>query len=79
MTSRDGEDDTLSGTQISDEERFRDCERFVFTCPDCGKQNILDNAFTGAVSYPGNVIVAVLKIPSQNEGITVENLRASAC
>lgn len=36
--------------QLTDEERYRDCERFTFTCPDCGTENIYDNMFEGAGS-----------------------------
>lgn len=42
----------LNGTEISDEEKYRDCERFKFVCPSsiCGREIIVDAAFTGAVS-----------------------------
>jgi len=36
--------------QLSDEERYKDCERFTFTCPQCGTDNIYDSVFEGAVS-----------------------------
>lgn len=36
--------------QLTDEERYRDCERFSFSCPKCGTQNIYDNVFEGAGS-----------------------------
>ncbi|CAN9506180.1 unnamed protein product [Ophioblennius macclurei] len=36
--------------QLTDEERYRDCERFTFTCPQCGTDNIYDNVFEGAGS-----------------------------
>ncbi|KAM6977643.1 DNA polymerase alpha catalytic subunit [Aplochiton taeniatus] len=34
--------------QLTDEERYRDCERFTFACPQCGEDNIYDNVFEGA-------------------------------
>ena len=49
---REEEADGLLGVppQLTDEERYRDCERFSFSCPDCGTENIYDSAFEGAVS-----------------------------
>lgn len=53
-TARYDEEDEalLNGTEISDEEKYRDCERFKFVCPIlvCGREIIVDAAFTGAVS-----------------------------
>ncbi|XP_058497932.1 DNA polymerase alpha catalytic subunit [Solea solea] len=44
-------EDTLGATlQLSDEERFKDCERFTFTCPQCATDNIYDSVFEGAGS-----------------------------
>uniref|UniRef100_A0A146Z3R4 DNA polymerase n=1 Tax=Fundulus heteroclitus TaxID=8078 RepID=A0A146Z3R4_FUNHE len=34
--------------QLNDEERYKDCERFTFTCPECGTDNIYDSVFEGA-------------------------------
>ncbi|XP_018616727.1 DNA polymerase alpha catalytic subunit isoform X1 [Scleropages formosus] len=47
---REEEGDGLPGgpAQLTDEERFRDCERFHFACPQCGTQNIYDSVFEGA-------------------------------
>ncbi|RXN26683.1 DNA polymerase alpha catalytic subunit [Labeo rohita] len=47
---REDEADNFLGApaQLTDEERYRDCERFTFTCPDCGTENIYDNVFEGA-------------------------------
>ncbi|XP_060718299.1 DNA polymerase alpha catalytic subunit isoform X2 [Tachysurus vachellii] len=36
--------------QLTDEERYRDCERFSFTCPECSTENIYDSVFEGAGS-----------------------------
>ncbi|KAI1891276.1 hypothetical protein AGOR_G00142110 [Albula goreensis] len=38
--------------QLTDEERYRDCQRFTFTCPQCGTENIYDSVFEGA----GNMV-----------------------
>ncbi|XP_057680198.1 DNA polymerase alpha catalytic subunit isoform X1 [Corythoichthys intestinalis] len=44
-------DSTLGGPiQLTDEERYKDCERFTFTCPQCGKENIYESVFEGAGS-----------------------------
>ena len=40
----------LAGGQESDEDKFKNCDRLMFSCPTCGKQIIMDNVFTGAVS-----------------------------
>ena len=54
QTARYEEEDEalLNGTEISDEEKFRDCERFKFVCPSsvCGREIVIDAVFTGAVS-----------------------------
>ncbi|CAL4103579.1 unnamed protein product, partial [Meganyctiphanes norvegica] len=43
------EDDEFAGTQISDEERYRMCERFQFKCPSqtCDTLITMDSAFRG--------------------------------
>ncbi|KAL7374271.1 hypothetical protein ABVT39_025356 [Epinephelus coioides] len=44
-------DGTLGApVQLTDEERYKDCERFTFTCPQCGTDNIYDSVFEGAGS-----------------------------
>ncbi|XP_061569459.1 DNA polymerase alpha catalytic subunit isoform X2 [Cololabis saira] len=47
---REEETDATLGVpiQLTDEERYKDCERFTFTCPGCGTDNIYDNVFEGA-------------------------------
>ena len=50
MREADEDDALLGGNQISDEERYKDCDRFKFNCPSCGKEIIFDSALTGAVS-----------------------------
>ncbi|KAI5092012.1 DNA polymerase alpha catalytic subunit [Silurus meridionalis] len=54
---REEESDGFLGVpaQLTDEERYRDCERFSFTCPECGTENIYDSVFegTGNVMEPG--------------------------
>ncbi|XP_061096553.1 DNA polymerase alpha catalytic subunit isoform X2 [Conger conger] len=34
--------------QLTDEERYRDCQRFTFNCPECNTENIYDSVFQGA-------------------------------
>ncbi|XP_062982560.1 DNA polymerase alpha catalytic subunit [Elgaria multicarinata webbii] len=39
-------DDLLGGTvQLTDEEKYKDCERFKFACPKCGTEKIYDIVF----------------------------------
>ncbi|KAM3592904.1 uncharacterized protein V6R79_001516 [Siganus canaliculatus] len=47
---REEEADGMLGApvQLTDEERYKDCERFSFTCPQCGTDNIYDSVFEGA-------------------------------
>ncbi|XP_074839481.1 DNA polymerase alpha catalytic subunit isoform X2 [Carettochelys insculpta] len=47
---KDEENDALLGgpAQLTDEEKYRDCERFKFSCPKCGTENIYDNVFDGS-------------------------------
>ncbi|XP_060755721.1 DNA polymerase alpha catalytic subunit isoform X2 [Neoarius graeffei] len=53
---REEESDSFLGVpaQLTDEERYRDCERFSFACPECGTENIYDSVFegTGSVMEP---------------------------
>ncbi|XP_022344658.2 DNA polymerase alpha catalytic subunit-like [Crassostrea virginica] len=55
QTARYEEEDEalLNGTEISDEEKFRDCERFKFVCPSsvCGREIVIDAVFTGAEEF----------------------------
>uniref|UniRef100_A0A8C0F8T7 DNA polymerase n=1 Tax=Bubo bubo TaxID=30461 RepID=A0A8C0F8T7_BUBBB len=47
---KDEENDALVGgpAQLTDEEKYRDCERFKFCCLRCGTENIYDNVFDGS-------------------------------
>uniref|UniRef100_A0A8D3CJN3 DNA polymerase n=1 Tax=Scophthalmus maximus TaxID=52904 RepID=A0A8D3CJN3_SCOMX len=47
---REEEADGMLGApvQLTDEERYKDCERFTFSCPQCGTNNIYDSVFEGA-------------------------------
>ncbi|XP_029004027.1 DNA polymerase alpha catalytic subunit [Betta splendens] len=47
---REEESDAAFGApvQLTDEERYKDCERFTFTCPQCGTENVYDSVFEGA-------------------------------
>nr|KAG5708297.1 hypothetical protein BaRGS_021231 [Batillaria attramentaria] len=42
------EEDALLAAQMTEEEKYRDCERFKFVCPaeNCGRENIIDCVFT---------------------------------
>lgn len=57
---REDEADNLLGVslQLTDEERYKDCEHFTFTCPQCGTDNTCDSVFEGTVS--GSVTMATL-------------------
>lgn len=48
----DDDDALLGGVEMSDEEKYKDCDKFKFTCPHptCGREVIFDGVFTGAVS-----------------------------
>lgn len=50
LQKEEEEDCMLSAGQLSAEDRFRDCDRLVYVCPDCGKNIIIDNVFSGIVS-----------------------------
>ncbi|XP_038613326.1 DNA polymerase alpha catalytic subunit [Tachyglossus aculeatus] len=47
---KDEEDDALVGgpAQLTDEEKYKDCDRFKFSCPNCGTENIYDGVFDGS-------------------------------
>ncbi|KAJ1117106.1 hypothetical protein NDU88_005306 [Pleurodeles waltl] len=47
---KDEENDALLGgpSQITDDEKYKDCERFKFACPMCGTEGIYDNVFDGS-------------------------------
>ncbi|XP_053168394.1 DNA polymerase alpha catalytic subunit isoform X2 [Hemicordylus capensis] len=47
---KDEENDVLLGgpVQLTDEEKYKDCEKFKFACPKCGTENIYDNVFDGS-------------------------------
>ncbi|XP_034779899.2 DNA polymerase alpha catalytic subunit-like isoform X3 [Acipenser ruthenus] len=47
---RDEESEALLGApaQLTDEEKYRDCERFKFPCPQCATENIYDSVFDGS-------------------------------
>ncbi|XP_072033839.1 DNA polymerase alpha catalytic subunit-like [Amphiura filiformis] len=48
----DDEEDALLGGEalMSDEEKYKDADKFKFVCPnpECKRENIIDNVFTGA-------------------------------
>uniref|UniRef100_A0A8C0JZW2 DNA polymerase n=1 Tax=Canis lupus dingo TaxID=286419 RepID=A0A8C0JZW2_CANLU len=47
---KDEENDALLGgpAQLTDEEKYRDCERFKCPCPTCGTENIYDSVLDGS-------------------------------
>lgn len=49
---REEEADSMLGVslQLTDEERYKDCEQFTFACPECGTDNVYDGVFEGTVS-----------------------------
>ena len=51
MARQDDEEEDMMCAAISDEEKYRDCDRFKFNCPACGKEIIIDNVFTGLVGF----------------------------
>lgn len=61
-------DGTLGApVQLTDEERYKDCERFTFTCPQCGTDNIYDSVFEGAVSR--YTLLAITKVPYSSSAV----------
>ncbi|KAG7160964.1 DNA polymerase alpha catalytic subunit-like [Homarus americanus] len=59
------EDDDISSSQVSDEERYRMCERFTFKCPssECDTIITMDSAFRG-VGTGSNLEVALKNCPN---------------
>uniref|UniRef100_A0A8C8JSX9 DNA polymerase n=1 Tax=Oncorhynchus tshawytscha TaxID=74940 RepID=A0A8C8JSX9_ONCTS len=58
QAQREEEGDGFLGApvQLTDEEKYKDCERFTFTCPLCTTDNVYDNVFEGA----GTMVEAAL-------------------
>uniref|UniRef100_A0A8D2J7L8 DNA polymerase n=1 Tax=Varanus komodoensis TaxID=61221 RepID=A0A8D2J7L8_VARKO len=56
---KDEENDDLLGgpVQLTDEEKYKDCEKFQFACPKCGTEKIYDNVF----DHSGGMIEASLQ------------------
>ena len=44
------EEKALLGAMMSSEEKYKDCDRFHFTCPKCGRDIIFDNLSSELVS-----------------------------
>ncbi|XP_020508693.2 DNA polymerase alpha catalytic subunit [Labrus bergylta] len=60
----DEADGTLGApVQLTDEERYKDCERFTFTCPQCGTDNTYDSVFEGAGSKMEPSLLQCCHIP----------------
>uniref|UniRef100_A0A3P9L8F1 DNA polymerase n=1 Tax=Oryzias latipes TaxID=8090 RepID=A0A3P9L8F1_ORYLA len=68
---REEEADGMLGApvQLTDEERYRDCERFTFTCPSCGTDNMYDNVFEGAGNKVEPGLMRCCHIPCQSRPI----------
>ncbi|XP_008436829.1 DNA polymerase alpha catalytic subunit isoform X2 [Poecilia reticulata] len=63
-------DGTLgAAAQLNDEERYKDCERFTFTCPQCGTDNIYDSVFEGAGDKAEPSLMRCCHIPCTNSPI----------
>ncbi|XP_027861334.1 DNA polymerase alpha catalytic subunit isoform X1 [Xiphophorus couchianus] len=63
-------DGTLgAAAQLNDEERYKDCERFTFTCPQCGTDNIYDSVFEGAGDRAEPSLMRCCHIPCTNSPI----------
>ena len=77
MREHNGEDEALLGAALSDEEKYRDCDRFKYKCTNCGKEIIMDNAFTGAVSgctfsyFLGYLTLYMLSFSRENKHIFI--------
>ncbi|KAJ8309966.1 hypothetical protein KUTeg_011831 [Tegillarca granosa] len=75
---QENEDDDalLGGVQLSDEEKYKDCERLKLKCPEpeCGREIILDTVFTGAESF---LECTLSRCPNQNcKWTPIENVKA---
>uniref|UniRef100_A0A3B3WYP2 DNA polymerase n=1 Tax=Poecilia mexicana TaxID=48701 RepID=A0A3B3WYP2_9TELE len=63
-------DGTLgAAAQLNDEERYKDCERFTFTCPQCGTDNIYDGVFEGAGDRAEPSLMRCCHIPCTNSPV----------
>ncbi|XP_043959846.1 DNA polymerase alpha catalytic subunit isoform X2 [Gambusia affinis] len=63
-------DGTLgAAAQLNDEERYKDCERFTFTCPQCGTDNIYDSVFEGAGDRAEPSLMRCCHLPCTNSPI----------
>ena len=49
MRATDEDDALLGGASVSDEERYKDCERLKLVCGHCAREVILDTPFISAV------------------------------
>ena len=57
------EEKALLGAMMSEEERYKDCDRFHFSCPKCGRDIIFDNLSSELVSAfvrHGTLVVILL-------------------
>ncbi|KAM3860865.1 DNA polymerase alpha catalytic subunit [Diretmus argenteus] len=68
---REEEGEGLLGApvQLTDEERYKDCERFAFACPQCGADNVYDNVFQGAGPKIEPSLLRCCHVPCKGEPI----------
>ena len=52
----DEDDALLGGNVVSDEERFKDCQRLTFACVACQREVVLDAPFVGSVSHARHLV-----------------------
>ncbi|XP_074657943.1 DNA polymerase alpha catalytic subunit-like [Tubulanus polymorphus] len=64
------EDAMLGITHLSEDEKYKDCERYTFHCPDCSRQIIIDGAFVGAdtMIQPVLSFCPTLSLPAPKTG-----------
>lgn len=66
--------------QLTDEEHYKDCERFTFTCPQCGKENVYESVFEGAVScFPFTLLQCLPSSYKRILALTQKHLMALKC
>uniref|UniRef100_A0AAQ4RCG8 DNA polymerase n=1 Tax=Gasterosteus aculeatus aculeatus TaxID=481459 RepID=A0AAQ4RCG8_GASAC len=76
---REEEADGMLGApvQLTDEERYKDCERFTFACPQCGTDNVYDGVFEGAGSKLEPSLMRCCHLPCRGQpvdyGVNISN------
>ena len=49
VREQDEDDGLLAGGLESDEEKYKNCDEFAFSCFKCGRKVVISGVFTGAV------------------------------